>query len=128
MKNHVRKILALGLCASLTAGMAGCAAPAAVREEGPASPAAASPLAASDSTSAVPYKDETVYILAGADGAVEKVIVSDWLKNPEGAAALRDVTDLQDVENVKGNETYAQDGSALVWDAQGGDKIGRAHV
>ena len=26
-------------------------------------------------------KDETVYVLAGADGSVQKIIVSDWIKN-----------------------------------------------
>ena len=26
-------------------------------------------------------KDETVYVLSGADGKVEKIIVSDWIKN-----------------------------------------------
>lgn len=62
-------------------------------------------------------KDETVYILAAPDGAARKIIVSDWLSNPEGAKTLADVTTLTDVENVKGDETF--DGS--VWQADGHD-------
>lgn len=63
------------------------------------------------------YKDETVYVLATGDGEARKVIVSDWLKNPEGAETLADATNLADVENVKGDEAF--DGSA--WAAAGKD-------
>lgn len=123
MKKSVSKLIALTLCAALTAGLAGCGvseAPAAAPEEALTAPAAGR-LSAGDSTSSVPYKDETVYVLAGADGSVNKIIVSDWLKNSDGSALLRDTTDLTDVENVKGGETCTREGGALVWDAQGGD-------
>lgn len=67
-------------------------------------------------------KDETVYILAGADGSVEKIIVSDWIKNGSGSDSLADVTTLSDVENVNGDETYTISGSgSTVWDAKGND-------
>ena len=29
-------------------------------------------------------KDETVYVIAGADGSVQKIIVSDWIKKHPG--------------------------------------------
>lgn len=66
-------------------------------------------------------KDETVYMIADASGKVEKTIVSDWLKNPEGADTLKDASDLADITNVKGNETFTQDGSAITWEAGGAD-------
>ncbi|MCQ2354941.1 MAG: hypothetical protein MJ102_07580 [Clostridia bacterium] len=66
-------------------------------------------------------KDETVYVLAGADGSVKKIIVSDWIKNALGAASLTDTTGLSDIENVKGDESYTINGNAKVWDAQGND-------
>ena len=66
-------------------------------------------------------KDETVYVLAGADGSAKKIIVSDWIKNALGASSLTDMTGLSDIENVKGDETYTMDGKAKVWDAQGND-------
>ncbi len=68
------------------------------------------------------FKDETVYVLAGADGAVQKIIVSDWIQNALGNAALNDKSELSEVENVKGNESYTMNGDTMrVWDAQGND-------
>lgn len=67
-------------------------------------------------------KEETVYVVADPDGTPNEVIVSDWLKNHSGAATLEDVSDLKDIENVKGDETFTQgtDGS-LTWQADGND-------
>ena len=77
--------------------------------------------ASSDADSA-PYKEETVYVLANADGTARKIIVSDWLKNPGGETSLGDYTDLSDVSCVKGDTSYTMgsDG-ARIWDAQSGD-------
>ncbi|WP_316610792.1 hypothetical protein, partial [uncultured Ruminococcus sp.] len=73
-------------------------------------------------------KDETVYVLAGADGSVQKIIVSDWIKNALGAASITDSTGLSDIENVKGNESYTISGNAKVWDAQGNDIYYRGNI
>lgn len=68
------------------------------------------------------YKDETVYVLAGADGSVQKLIVSDWLQNGQGSQTISDKSDLTDIENVKGDESYTINGDNMkVWDAQGND-------
>ncbi len=77
--------------------------------------------AASPSESGVNAKDETVYVIANADGSVKKIVVSDWVKNNTGADTIRDMSDLENVENVKGDETYTMDGDMRVWDAAGGD-------
>lgn len=67
-------------------------------------------------------KEETVYVLADARGSVSQVIVSDWLKNGDGGSSLSDCTDLVDIENVKGYETFEEDGKGnLTWKAQGAD-------
>jgi putative membrane protein len=67
-------------------------------------------------------KDETVYVLTGADGSVQKIIVSDWLKNALNASSLSDVSSLTDILNVKGDETYTTgSGDETVWDAGGND-------
>ena len=67
-------------------------------------------------------KDETVYVLAGADGAVRKIIVSDWIKNAVESDKISDVSSLSNIENVKGDETYTLDSNnAKVWDAEGND-------
>lgn len=64
-----------------------------------------------------PVKDETVYILAEPDGTARRVIVSDWLSNPDGEERLADESLLTDIENVKGEEAF--DGS--FWQAEGRD-------
>lgn len=67
-------------------------------------------------------KEQTVYVNADENGTPEKVIVSSWLKNTEGASTLQDYSSLSGIENVKGNEEYTvgEDGSIL-WNAQGSD-------
>lgn len=67
-------------------------------------------------------KDETVYVIAGADGSVEKIIVSDWIKNSLKSASINDKSELKNAENVKGNEKYTMSSDNMrVWDAQGSD-------
>ena len=60
-------------------------------------------------------------MLTAADGTVSRVIVSDWLKNVSGAAVLNDRSELTDIENVKGDETFTQTGADTVWQANGSD-------
>ena len=66
-------------------------------------------------------KDETVYVLTNADGSVQKVIVSDWLKNALGETALKDVSNLKNIENVKGDETFVTDRGNTFWNSRGKD-------
>lgn len=66
-------------------------------------------------------KEETVYMIADANGKVEKTIVSDWLKNPDHADTLQDASDLKDITNVKGEENFTQDGERLTWEAKGSE-------
>jgi putative membrane protein len=84
--------------------------------------AAPEPAASVVDLNGVLSKDETVYVIAGPDGTVEQVIVSDWLKNGQGLSELEDQSDLTDIEVVKGDAscTQASDGS-LVWSAGGSD-------
>ena len=67
-------------------------------------------------------KNETVYVLANSDGSVKKIIVSDWIKNSLNEKSLKDKTDLSDVKNVKGDESYVMDSDNMrVWNADGAD-------
>ncbi len=66
-------------------------------------------------------KEETVYIIADHTGKAETTIVSEWLKNPEGKDTLEDVSDLKDIKNVKGDETFEKKGNTLSWNADGKD-------
>lgn len=67
-------------------------------------------------------KTETVYVNANADGSVDKITVSDWLKNHSSSDTLEDFSNLENIKNVKGDETFTQnaDGS-IVWDSKGND-------
>lgn len=67
-------------------------------------------------------KHETVYVVANEDGSVKKVIVSDWLKNINGEPILSDYSELSNVVNVKGDESYSLDkNNMLVWNSEGND-------
>ncbi|MBR4732920.1 MAG: hypothetical protein IK081_09160 [Lachnospiraceae bacterium] len=78
-------------------------------------------LLTSDTNGNKASKDETVYVLTNADGSVQKVIVSDWLKNALGETALKDVSNLKNIENVKGDETFVTDQGNTYWNSQGKD-------
>lgn len=66
-------------------------------------------------------KQETVYVIANADGSVKKVIVSELVKNPDKKDKLEDKSDLQNIENVKNDNGYTADGDSFIWDAKGDD-------
>ncbi len=67
-------------------------------------------------------KDETVYVIANADGSVKKIIVSDWIKNSLNEKNLKDKSELKDIKNVKGDESYVMDSDNMrVWSADGAD-------
>ena len=66
-------------------------------------------------------KEETVYVLADSTGKERKVIVSDHLINDGNKDTIEDASDLKDIENVKGDETFKQSGNKLTWQADGND-------
>lgn len=66
-------------------------------------------------------KEETVYIMANADGSSSKVIVSDWIRNGDRADSVTDVTALADITEVKNGESYVRQNGGYVWQAGGND-------
>ena len=66
-------------------------------------------------------KNETVYVVAGADGTAQEVIVSDWLQNHDGKDTLADSSSLKDIQVVKGDAAASGSGSSLSWAADGED-------
>ncbi len=109
MKQMWKKGLVLMLAVTLTAGSATTAAYAAADTEN--------------------QKEETVYVLAESDGTVQKIIVSDWLKNLSESKSLYDRSELSAIENVKGSETSraARDGRRI-WEAGGKDIYYRGEI
>ena len=72
-------------------------------------------------TEAPVRKEETVYINADANGKASKTTVSSHLVNTDKAGTIDDVSDLSDIENVKGDEKFTQNGDKLTWSADGND-------
>ena len=66
-------------------------------------------------------KEETVYVFTDASGNQKSMTVSSWLKNTTGADKLYDNSILQNIENVKGDESFTQNGDILTWNAAGND-------
>lgn len=67
-------------------------------------------------------KQESVYVNAGADGTVSQITVADWLKGSADInGTIRDESDLSGITNVKGDETFTQDGKSVEWAAKGKD-------
>ena len=68
------------------------------------------------------FKDETVYVMAKADGTVDKIIVSDWIKNNNKTDVIKDVAALGDIENVKTDASFTMDSDNMrVWQTNGED-------
>lgn len=68
------------------------------------------------------YKEETVYVNADATGNSDEVTVSDWLKNSGSVSGnLTDGSILKEIKNVKGDETFTENGDQLTWNTAGED-------
>lgn len=121
MKNRATKFISLALCAVVLFAAVGTSV-FALTGEGKESEDENLETTINASAEAETSKDETVYVLAGADGTVQKIIVSDWIKNAMAADSLEDKTELSDIENIKGDESFTLGGdNSCVWDAQGND-------
>lgn len=65
-------------------------------------------------------KEESVYVKADASGNVKKTTVSEWLKNPE-KGTISDTSELKDIKNVKGDETFETGNNNVSWKSEGND-------
>ena len=62
-----------------------------------------------------------MYVKADASGNVKKTTVSEWLKNPE-KGTISDTSELKDIKNVKGDETFETGSNNNVsWKSEGND-------
>ncbi|MCR5203043.1 MAG: hypothetical protein K6D02_08160 [Lachnospiraceae bacterium] len=75
---------------------------------------------AASTSEEVTKKHETVYAVVDYDGGVKELNVSDWIQYP-GEGSLSDESDLKDIENIKGEETFKQSGDSLTWESKGED-------
>ena len=66
-------------------------------------------------------KQETVYSKVDSTGKGYETIVTSHLQNDKKEDVLKDITDLLNVKNISGDETFSQDGNTVVWNANGND-------
>ena len=66
-------------------------------------------------------KDETVYSKLDSEGNNYKTIVSTHIENKENADVINDLSDLINIKNTSGDETYTQNGNKFVWNANKND-------
>ena len=127
MKNriNIKRGIALLLTASMVLSVTACSASteesSAAQDEELLTETAMSMLT-KGANSAERGKEETVYVLSGADGSAEQIICNVHLKNGEGSDELTDACNLTDIENTRGSESYtAHDDGTIVWKAGGSD-------
>lgn len=126
MDTLTKKAAALGVCLSMCFGVAGISYARTVEEPEAVTPEVSTPVSEKVDTriktSDKNTKDETVYVIANSDGSVKKIIVSDWIKNNRADNKIIDDTNLNDIRNLKGNETYTVNSDNMkVWDAECND-------
>lgn len=67
------------------------------------------------------YKEESVYVKTDSSGNVTNTTVTEWLKNPK-KGNLTDETTLNDVKNIKGEETFSKGANGQIqWESEGKD-------
>lgn len=60
-------------------------------------------------------KEETVYVILKNNGDVDKNIVSTWINSDEKLGEFDDKSTLENIKNVKGDETPTIDGDSVKW-------------
>ena len=66
-------------------------------------------------------KDETVYSKLKGNGENYQTIVSTHLENNQTEKVLKDLTDLLNIKNTNGDESFSQEGNTIVWNSNGED-------
>ena len=66
-------------------------------------------------------KEEVVYSKLKNDGSNYSTIVSEKITNNDNSELINDISDLLNIVNTSGDETYEQDGNKIVWKANGKD-------
>lgn len=115
LKQYKKRICLLLVFSLLVSGLSGCAA-GNTNETNSASLSGGQAEEVIYQTKTDSYtKTETVYVTLDNAGAVQDISVTDWIHTDTAEVYLRDVTDLENVFNVKSNtEPYFKNGG-LFW-------------
>ena len=66
-------------------------------------------------------KEETVYCKLTPEGNIKSVLVNEHLMNEEKLDRIEDYSELKDILNVNGNESFTMEENRLTWDSKGND-------
>lgn len=66
-------------------------------------------------------KEETVYSKLDTYGNNYKTIVSTHIKNTDNEELINDLSDLMNIKNTSGDETYTQNGKNFIWNSNKND-------
>ena len=64
-------------------------------------------------------KSETVYSNLDSNGKAYKTIVSTQLTNEDKLNEITDISNLLNIENTNGDETFKKEGNQVIWDSNG---------
>lgn len=105
MKNNLKKIMCVLLCASMLASFSACSKKNdGSTDEPTTAPSQSDTTKVSYDTAATSYKkNETVYVNMASNGEVTSKVVTDWLHTDKAQTYIDDQTDLSDIKNVKSN-------------------------
>ena len=105
MKNNLKKIMCVLLCASMLASFSACSKKNdGSTDEPTTAPSQSDTTKVSYDTAATSYKkNETVYVNMASNGEVTSKVVTDWLHTDKVQTYIDDKTDLSDIKNVKSN-------------------------
>ncbi|MDD6704267.1 MAG: hypothetical protein PUE34_07980 [Clostridiaceae bacterium] len=105
MKNNLKKIMCVLLCASMLASFSACSKKNdGSTDEPTTAPSQSDTTKVSYDTAATSYKkNETVYVNMASNGEVTSKVVTDWLHTDKAQTYIDDKTDLSDIKNVKSN-------------------------
>ncbi len=62
-------------------------------------------------------KEETVYSKLNTEGSSYQTIISDHIKNDELLSIIEDMSDLLNVKNTSGDETFSKNEDTVIWNA-----------
>jgi len=124
----MNKIVKVITASVLTVSMCGCAVSADEAKSTAAADTVSSEKKSSKKDASEAYtsqqtgKDETVYVFTGADGSMNHMVVSDTLHTAGKKGAVEDYSNLDNIENVSGDEKYSSDGNGnITWTSDGTD-------
>lgn len=115
LKQYKKRICLLLVFSLLVSGLSGCAAGNTNETNSPSLSGAQAEEVIYQTKTDNYTKTETVYVTLDNAGAVQDISVTDWIHTDTAEVYLRDVTDLENVFNVKSNtEPYFKNGG-LFW-------------